>query len=66
MVGNAVPLVVDARPVKKGDSRREIVEHLLDSAQDLVHVDLKSGRWISHAQRVTKPTDEIIFVGIYA
>ena len=39
LVGNAVPLVLDARPVKKGDSRHEIVEDLLDSAQDLVHVD---------------------------
>ena len=39
LVGNAVPLVLDARPVKKGDSRREIVEDLLDSAQSLVHVD---------------------------
>ncbi|RBI60526.1 transposase [halophilic archaeon] len=39
LVGNAVPLVLDAQPVKKGDSRREIVEDLLDSAQNLVHVD---------------------------
>jgi IS4 transposase len=39
LVGNAVPLVLDARPVRKGESRREIVEDLLDSAQDLVHVD---------------------------
>ena len=39
LIGNAVPLVLDARPVKKGDSRHEIVEDLLDSAQDLVHVD---------------------------
>jgi IS4 transposase len=39
LVGNAVPLILDARPVRKGDSRLEIVEDLLDSAQDLVHVD---------------------------
>lgn len=39
LVGNAVPLVLDARPVRKGDSRTEIVEDLLDSAQELVHVD---------------------------
>lgn len=39
LVGNAAPLVLDARPIKKGDSRREIVEDLLDSAEDLVHVD---------------------------
>jgi IS4 transposase len=39
LVGNAIPLVLDARPIKKGDSRREIVEDLLDSAEDLVHVD---------------------------
>lgn len=39
LVGNAVPLVIDARPVKKGDSRLEIVEDLLDSAQPLVHVN---------------------------
>ncbi|MGB9985574.1 transposase [Salarchaeum japonicum] len=39
LVGNAVPLVLDARPVRKGETRKEIVEDLLDSAQDLVHVD---------------------------
>ncbi|WP_246988977.1 transposase [Halorientalis marina] len=39
LVGNAVPLVLDARPVRKGESRKEIVEDLLDSVQDLVHVD---------------------------
>ncbi len=39
LVGNAVPLVLDARPVRKGETRKEIVEDLLDSAEDLVHVD---------------------------
>jgi len=39
LVGNAVPLVLDARPVRRGESRKEIVEDLLDSAEDLVHVD---------------------------
>lgn len=39
LVGNAVPLVLDARPVRRGDSRTEIVEDLLESAQELVHVD---------------------------
>ncbi|GAB3421338.1 hypothetical protein GCM10027435_25010 [Haloparvum alkalitolerans] len=39
LVGNAVPLVLDARPVRKGESRKEIVEDLLDSAEGLVHVD---------------------------
>jgi IS4 transposase len=39
LVGNAVPLVLDARPVKKGETRQEIVEDLLDSAQSLVHID---------------------------
>jgi len=39
LVGNAVPLVLDARPVRKGESRKEIVEDLLDSAEDLIHVD---------------------------
>jgi len=39
LVGNAVPLVLDARPIRKGNSRREIVEDLLDSAENLVHVD---------------------------
>ncbi len=39
LVGNAVPLVLDARPVRKGESRKEIVEDLLESAEDLVHVD---------------------------
>jgi len=31
--------VLDARPVRRGESRREIVEDLLDSAENLVHVD---------------------------
>lgn len=39
LVGNAVSLVLDVRPVRKGDTRLEIVEDLLDSAQELVHVD---------------------------
>jgi IS4 transposase len=39
LVGNAVPLVLDARPVTKGESRKEIVENLLETAQDLVLVD---------------------------
>ncbi len=39
LVGNAVPLVLDARPVRKGESRKEIVEDLLDLAEELVHVD---------------------------
>jgi IS4 transposase len=39
LVGNAIPLVLDARPVRKGESRKEIVEDLLDSAEELVHVD---------------------------
>ncbi|CAP15669.1 transposase [Halobacterium salinarum] len=39
LVGNAVPLVLDARPVRKGESRKEIVEDLLNSAEELVHVD---------------------------
>ena len=39
LVGNAVPIVLDARPVRRGESRLEIVEDLLDSAEDLVHVD---------------------------
>ena len=39
LVGNAVPIVLDARPVRKGESRKEIVEDLLDSAEDLVHID---------------------------
>jgi IS4 transposase len=39
LVGNAIPLVLDARPIRKGDSRQEIVEDLLDSAEDLVHVN---------------------------
>ncbi|MDS0222481.1 transposase [Haloarcula sp. S1AR25-5A] len=39
LVGNAVPIVLDARPVRKGETRKEIVEDLLNSAEDLVHVD---------------------------
>jgi len=39
LVGNAIPIVLDARPVQKGESRKQIVEDLLDSAEELVHVD---------------------------
>ena len=39
LVGNAVPIVLDARPVRKGEARKEIVEDLLNSAEELVHVD---------------------------
>ncbi|CCQ36662.1 ISH7-type transposase NmIRS21 [Natronomonas moolapensis 8.8.11] len=39
LVGNAVPLVLDARPVRRGESRKTIVADLLDSAENLVHVD---------------------------
>ncbi len=39
LVGNAVPIVLDARPVQKGETRLEIVEDLLDSAEEFVHVD---------------------------
>jgi IS4 transposase len=39
LVGNAVPLVLDARPVRRGESRKKIVEDLLDSAEEFVHVD---------------------------
>ena len=39
LVGNAVPIVLDARPVRRGESRKEIVKDLLDSAENLVHVD---------------------------
>jgi hypothetical protein len=39
LVGNAGPIVLDARPVRRGESRKEIVEDLLDSAQDAVHID---------------------------
>lgn len=39
LVGNAVPIVLDARPVRKGETRKEIVEDLLDSAHEMVHID---------------------------
>ena len=39
LFGNAIPIVLDARPVRKGESRKDIVEALLDSAEYLVHVD---------------------------
>lgn len=39
LVGNAVPIVLDARPVRKGESRLEIIKGLLDSAEEMVHVD---------------------------
>jgi IS4 transposase len=39
LVGTAVPIVLDARPVRKGETRLEIVEDLLDSAEELIHID---------------------------
>jgi hypothetical protein len=39
LVGNAVPIVLDARPVRRGESRKAIVKDRLDTAEDLVHVD---------------------------
>nr|WP_245683243.1 transposase [Halovenus aranensis] len=39
LVGNAIPIVLDVRPVRKGETRKEIVDDLLDSAQECVHVD---------------------------
>ncbi len=39
LVGNAVPIVLDARPVRRGETRKEIVEDLLNSTQEMVHVD---------------------------
>jgi IS4 transposase len=39
LVGNAIPLVLDARPVRKGDNRKEIVEDLLDTAGEHVYID---------------------------
>jgi hypothetical protein len=31
--------VLDARPVRKGETRKEIVEDLLDSAEELIHLN---------------------------
>ena len=36
---NEVSLVLDARPVWKGDTHQEIVNELLDGVKTLVHVD---------------------------
>lgn len=38
LVGDTVPLVLDVRPVQKGENRLEIVRDLLDSAEGLVSV----------------------------
>lgn len=34
-----MPIVLDARPFQKGESRKEIVEDLLDTTEQLIHVD---------------------------
>ena len=34
-----MPIVLDVRPVRKGESRKEIIGDLLDSAEELVHID---------------------------
>jgi IS4 transposase len=39
LVGNAVPIILDTRPVRKGDTRLGIVRDLLDSAQEHVIVN---------------------------
>lgn len=36
LVGNAAPIVLDARPVRKGETRKEIVEDLLDTAEEMI------------------------------
>jgi IS4 transposase len=38
LVGNAVPIVLDARPVRTGESRLELVKDFLDSVEELVLV----------------------------
>lgn len=45
-------LILDARPVRKGDTRLEIVEDLLDSAEDLVHVDNVLVDWEFDSQHI--------------
>lgn len=39
LVGNAAPIVLDARPVRRGETRKEIVEDPLDTAQGFGYVD---------------------------
>ena len=39
LVGNAVPIMLDARSVRKRETRTEIVEDLLETVQDIVYVD---------------------------
>lgn len=38
LVGYETPLVLDARPVQKGETRLEVVEDLLESAAELISV----------------------------
>jgi IS4 transposase len=38
IAGNALPLVLDARSVREGQSRKDIVDDLLNSAEDLIHI----------------------------
>ncbi|ADJ17021.1 transposase IS4 family protein [Halalkalicoccus jeotgali B3] len=38
-MGNAALIVLDAQPVRKGETRTEVVKDLLDSAQKFVHDD---------------------------
>ena len=40
IVGEDLPLILDARPVRKDESRRSIVIDLLETAEELVSVDL--------------------------
>ena len=54
LVGNAVPLVLDTRPVTKGESLKEIVEDLLETAQDLVldELDIPQGTAYDYVQNL--------------
>lgn len=39
LVGNAVLIVLDARPVRKGETHKDIIEDLRDSDQEFVHIN---------------------------
>lgn len=39
MFGNAVPAVSDTHPIRRGDPREEIAEHLLNPAEAAGHIE---------------------------
>jgi len=59
LVGDIVPLVLDARPIRKGDTRVEIVKDLVDSAMEVVTVERVFMGRAFDSQHVLEAVDDL-------